>query len=84
MVQAYGGHIRAQSAGLNRGATFTVELPLQVDEPTRVLEFRTAHRTPANGSSGSDEDCESDEKLAGRFSVAETESDAKCVALGLG
>ena len=56
MVQAYGGHIRAQSPGVNQGCTFTVELPVKVDERTRVLEFGPH----AKGSDESDSDPESD------------------------
>jgi len=49
MVEAYGGSIRAHSAGENQGATFTVELPARVEEQARVIELE-------NGGSEEDDD----------------------------
>ena len=37
VVEAHGGTIKAESAGLNQGATFTVMLPVANDESGRVL-----------------------------------------------
>jgi signal transduction histidine kinase/CheY-like chemotaxis protein len=41
LVELHGGHIRAESEGLGRGATFTIELPLPTrrkDLPTRRVQ----------------------------------------------
>lgn len=45
MVDAHGGHIRVESDGENRGATFTVSLPLadiRASAPRSTVEARTA------------------------------------------
>ncbi|GAP95516.1 hybrid sensor histidine kinase/response regulator [Leptolyngbya sp. NIES-2104] len=40
LVEAHGGTIKAESAGIGQGATFTVELPLMPDVPSREAPMR--------------------------------------------
>ncbi|MRG91186.1 ATP-binding protein [Polyangium spumosum] len=47
LVELHGGVVRAESAGLEQGATFTVELPRDIDERSRVPS-RVLVNTPAN------------------------------------
>jgi signal transduction histidine kinase/ActR/RegA family two-component response regulator len=48
LVELHGGSIRARSAGINAGATFTVALPLAAinAEPETTVESRTHPRAP--------------------------------------
>ena len=56
MVEAYNGRIRAESAGMHHGATFTVELPLMAEEHGRVLDFGTRKSACDDATAGSASD----------------------------
>lgn len=49
LVELHGGDVRAESAGLNQGATFTVSLPIIV---ARIASTSTPHPNPAVGATG--------------------------------
>jgi CheY-like chemotaxis protein len=46
LVELHGGYLTADSAGLGRGATFTMQLPLR--DPDRT--YRTSPQTPGDGA----------------------------------
>jgi signal transduction histidine kinase/CheY-like chemotaxis protein len=45
LVEMHGGRVEAESAGLNRGSTFTVRLPLAPSDPAELSPF--SERAPA-------------------------------------
>jgi CheY-like chemotaxis protein len=47
LVEMHGGEVKAESAGLNRGSTFTVRLPLVPSESTALSPF--SERAPVRG-----------------------------------
>jgi signal transduction histidine kinase len=46
LVEMHGGRISAESAGANKGATFTVELPVGMEPPPRETTFMPSSSIP--------------------------------------
>lgn len=74
LVEMHGGHIRADSAGEGRGATFTVELPLANAGPMQV----SPKPAISSGNGDDNRDAETGQRLLGlRVLLVEDERDMR-------
>ncbi len=50
LAEMHGGWVSASSAGLNQGSTFTIHLPIALNEPREKLQLATSPAMPRGGS----------------------------------
>jgi PAS domain S-box-containing protein len=75
LVELHGGTVRAKSAGVGQGSTFTVSLPLTVVHPEREAEALRRHPQVAATTTFADEMCVQIDGL--KVLVVDDEADAR-------